>query len=302
LTVAEPISFGFLGNQVGNIEVYGSLITFNSQSDVSFNSGDIWLFGVNVSSSGIVNPEGHIQLSAIGQLKADVPIGGNLSMDAGGHVIMDSVKVDASGNGNGRVKVHAKSMEMNNAVIAADNKGDIHAEDGVEIKVTNTFTMLNGSRAQSIARASGDSGGVTVSAGELFMDGQGSFIFTGISSDTENGSTGNAGTVKVSVDGLLELVNGAAITSNTWAKGNAGSVNVNAGELKADRQDNFFYNTGITSDAAYTSEGNAGTVAVDVKGLIQLINGGENIKQHLFNRSWRQCNCHWWIFKNGWPG
>ena len=68
---------------------------------------------------------------------------------------------------------------------------------------------------------------------------------------------------------------GAEISSSTFAQGNAGSVEVKAGELRIDDSGNPDQFTGITSKANPDSSGNAGTVTVTVEGLLELLNGGE---------------------------
>ena len=90
--------------------------------------------------------------------------------------------------------------------------------------------LLNGAQILSDTWATGDAGSIIIHAGEMTVDGQGSGSFTGISSDAEPGSTGsNAGSVDIDVKGLLEVLNGAQISSSTFATSHAGTVNVHAG-------------------------------------------------------------------------
>ena len=123
--------------------------------------------------------------------------------------------------------------------------------------------------------AQGNAGNVAVQAGELRIDDFGTpDQVTGITSQANRDSSGNAGTVTVTVEGLVELLNGGEISSSTSAQGNAGSVAVQAGELRIDDAGTPDQVTGITSQANRGSSGDAGTVTVTAEGLVELLNGG----------------------------
>jgi hypothetical protein len=106
----------------------------------------------------------------------------------------------------------------------------------------------------------GHAGSVEVKANELRIEGSSNPEgVTGIVSRANPGSLGDAGTVRVTVAGLMELLNGGVITSSTFAQGSAGSVEVQAGKLRINdfgTPDQF---TGITSQASRDSSGNAGS-------------------------------------------
>ncbi|WP_200154743.1 beta strand repeat-containing protein [Chromatium okenii] len=144
----------------------------------------------------------------------------------------------------------------------------------VNLSVDGLLEVLNGAQIISSTFAIGDAGMVTVQAGELHLDSQGfTNWLTGIASGTE--STGNGGAVNLSVDGLLEVLNGAAISSNTFATGDAGTVTVHAGELLLDGGGLADQFTGIASSAEASSTGNAGAVNLTVAGLLDVFNGAE---------------------------
>ena len=111
-------------------------------------------------------------------------------------------------------------------------------------------------------------------AGRLTIDGAMTpGFFTGIGSQANPGSTGNAGTVSVSA-GTLSITNSGLISSSTSASGNGGSVTVSvAGGLTIDGAMTPFF-TGITSQANPGSTGNAGTVSISA-GTLSITNGGE---------------------------
>jgi large exoprotein involved in heme utilization and adhesion len=91
-------------------------------------------------------------------------------------------------------------------------------------------------------------------------------MFTGIASDAEPGSTGNAGGVTIGA-GILSILNGGEISSSTFGLGNAGSISVSVvGGLTIDAAT-------ISSQANRGSAGNAGTVRVGA-GSLSVVNDG----------------------------
>jgi len=134
--------------------------------------------------------------------------------------------------------------------------------------VSGILEVINGAQISSSTFASGNAGNLTVSAGSLKIDQQ-LGGFTGIISDTLYNSEGNAGTVNVTVDGVLELVNGAEISSSTFANGNGGDVTVKAEILYMDGE--F---TGIYAQAYIDAVGYAGNVVI-IAETVNLVNGGK---------------------------
>jgi len=144
----------------------------------------------------------------------------------------------------------------------------------VEITVAGLIELLNGAEISSSTWSTGDAGNVNINAGEMKIDRQGNSYVTGVISTAETGSSGKAGTVEITVAGLIELLNGAIISSSTWSTGDAGNVNINAGNMKIDGQGSS-YVTGVISNASTGSSGKAGTVDITIAGLIELLNGAE---------------------------
>ena len=144
----------------------------------------------------------------------------------------------------------------------------------IDLAVTGRLEILNGAGISSSTFASGDAGKIRVQAGEMRLDGGGLLDqFTDLGINAHAGSSGNAGTLDLTVTGLLEILNGAFISSNTWGRGNAGKVMIRAGEMRLDNGGRSEY-TGIASDAhPESSGGDAGTLDVMVTGLFQILNG-----------------------------
>jgi large exoprotein involved in heme utilization and adhesion len=142
----------------------------------------------------------------------------------------------------------------------------------VAITSTGVITLSNGGVVESETEALGNAGDVTLKAASLNIDGGGAKILTGISSRANYGSTGNAGEVTVSTTGATTISNDGEILSTTRALGNAGDVTLTAGSLTIDGTKTGVI-TGISTQAAAGSRGDAGIVAVNVSGTADL-NGG----------------------------
>ena len=191
------------------------------------------------------------------------------------------------GGDAGDVNIQAKTIDMDgqNEAISYRDATCIAGIDSVAapgstghagklaIDVQGDFSVINGGGMSTSTHGLGNAGSVSISAGNFRIDGQGSLTGTGVSSQAAPGSVGNAGNVEIAVDGLLELVNGGIITSSTFGEGNAGTVSIAAVNLSIDGQDCPSL-TGISSQAAPGSVGNAGKIEINTSGLAKLIRGG----------------------------
>ena len=142
------------------------------------------------------------------------------------------------------------------------NAGSITVDAGA-------LTILGNGEISAATFGAGNGGSVSVGvAGGLSIDGTGGDprLATGISSEAEAGSTGNAGSVTVEAGGLL-IVNGGSISSSALqpsgnlpaSTGNAGSVTVDTVGLLFNRMD---LGSRIATLTGPGTTGNAGSVAV----------------------------------------
>ncbi len=279
LTQAAPEAFGFLGTQSvnikvngdnmqnkGSIEINGSTLEFQPESKVSLTSSkEIAIKGIEKEAS----------IGAEAKQASLTSYGGEIELKADGDLLLDNAAVDTSGNGGGKISLKAKNLTItNNSNIGSNNIGDKNAYAGVDVEVDNQLEILNGSEISSSTLSEGNAGYVKIDAGEIKIDGIGTddYQYTGVWSDSYPDSKGNAGTVEVSVNGLLEILNGGQISSATYSTGDGNNVFINAGNLRINSglTDKF---TGIWSDT--TNSGNAGTVEVSVNGLLEILNGGQ---------------------------
>jgi len=207
-----------------------------------------------------IHVSGEMQVLKGGQISSGTYAQG----DAGGvavtvqHLIIDGQKFTAWPSG----------------IFSEAAPGSTGKAGSVVINVGGEMRLLDGGVISSDTWGSGDAGSVTMTAGSLILDQQGSEGFTGIDSTAEPGSTGTAGSVVIDVGGEMQVLNGGVISSDTWGSGDAGSVTMTAGSLILDRQGSEGF-TGIDSTAEPGSTGKAGRVVIGVGGEMRVLNGGE---------------------------
>ncbi|MFA6899944.1 MAG: hypothetical protein WC256_07020 [Desulfurivibrionaceae bacterium] len=296
LSVAHPESFGYLSRQSGNLVVDGSTLTFQPGSTVTLSGGNLEL-----DTADINVPGGELRITAMGTSVGAIPVFGALPVQGRGTLHIDHSALNTGGDGGGTIRIDAGGSRFSSSsTLYADNTGASDGAGGIRISATalevnktevtadalaagcagsvhmdvsGLLNIVNGAYVGSSTYGVGDAGTVHVSAENLKIDGGVGGVLTGIASDAEVGSDGNAGRVTVTVSGKAALLDGGFIRSNTYGQGNAGTVNVSAGSLHIDVGVSD-YTTGILSDARSGSNGNAGSVTVVVSGAAALLNGG----------------------------
>lgn len=187
---------------------------------------------------------------------------------------------DSRGPGDGgAVTVQADSVHIDQsgaaeaAGITSRAYGGGGGSGSVQVAASGAIELSGGAKISSSSYSAGDAGPVTVQAGSVLIDGGAAAPVSGITSQANRGSGGDAGTIMLTVDGRLEVRNGGLVSSSTWAAGDGGEVRVQAGELllrgNGDRR-----GTGIISHAAPGSSGDAGSIQVDVTGGAEIVEGG----------------------------
>ena len=177
-----------------------------------------------------------------------------------GDVEIDGGIVSTKG---GDIKVVALGQHIQEVGLA----GPLPAADG-------HLGVLNGGQISSPAIDAYDAGNIAVSAGDISV-GRGNHGGTsGILSQANAGASGNSGAVNVMASGIIEIVHGGAISSDTFSSGNAGAVNVTANEIRIDGQGSGTF-TGISSSTTDSAGafGSAGKIVV-LANKIAILNGG----------------------------
>jgi filamentous hemagglutinin family protein len=307
LTVAAPEAFGFLDRTAGPIRVEQSQLQLQPGKMLSLIGGNLDIVGgrlgfIEDQASSMAAPSGTVNLTSVtsaGQVRvAESTV---TAPQLGTIQLTDQALIDTSGNGGGRIAIRGGQITVTGSNILAGNTGPQHATGGIDIagdtvRVTDNSTIASGTFAQGNAGtvmvsgrdievlnggeigsstfAVGHAGQVSVTADRLIISGDGATTLTGISSNATRESTGgSAGTVTVTGRDI-EVRNGGQIVSDTFAQGNAGTVQVRADRLlfiSAGEPATF---TGISSESVEDATGKAGNVKVHA-GELQVRDGGE---------------------------
>ena len=201
----------------------------------------------------------------------------------------------SSGDG-GTVTVDARSLTVNGQIGSIQNNVTRKSPNGPggnagTVNVNAESLIVDAGQINSDTYGIGDAGAVKVNAGNLTMV-NGGVISSSAAQFVEYISTGNGGSVQVSVTGTASISSGSQISSSTYTPGKSGTVTVTAGSLTIDGQGaSPNQTTGITSQATrvpsplppwrseishsdYHPTGDAGSVQVTVTGAASISNGG----------------------------
>lgn len=149
----------------------------------------------------------------------------------------------------------------------------------IDLEIRDALNLLRGGQISSSTLSDGNAGNIHILAGQLKADAQQNYqqidAITGITSITEGG-LGNAGAITIAVREGLELVDGGRISSSTQSRGNAGVIEVTAGDLRIQGRTAVTQKfSGITSSANPGSRGQAGNVRLQVAGDLEIVEGGQ---------------------------
>ncbi len=272
------------------LKVGGNIsIDHNSEISTKINSG------VSDSQPGLIKFTGKTDGTSAGEVK-----------------ISGLSKVTASSNGDanaGDIIVNASSLVLENASITTDSLGgelgDKTGNAGVIAVNSYDLTMNSGAYISSSTAGQGSAGSVSVTTGNLSIQGisaiplelLGHYVdvnFTGIRSMARTGSGGQTGTIGITASNDVNLSNGAQISISNEGVGigslsragidlNANSIslknsqivadsnhNVDAGYIKLNFLDKLYLDPSAISTSAFS--GNGGAIAISGGNMVWLQN------------------------------
>ncbi|MEM9541574.1 MAG: filamentous hemagglutinin N-terminal domain-containing protein [Cyanobacteria bacterium P01_E01_bin.42] len=146
--------------------------------------------------------------------------------------------------------------------------------NGGEIEITTKILeIFDGARISNSTLGKGDAGNIIVNTTEiLHLQGEDRFgVGSTIASGVSLLARGDGGEIKITT-GTLELLDGTVISTNSFGKGNAGNIRINATEiLRLQGERSFGRSSGIFSQIIL-GEGNGGEVNIMTKSL-ELLDG-----------------------------
>jgi filamentous hemagglutinin family protein len=238
------------------------------------------------SSSYSTGDAGNITVKT-GQLLTDGQDAQNLFQTG----IFSSAAREWSGSaGSINVSVQGDMNIKGGGMISASTSGS-HNAGNITVDIEN-LSLIRGGQIITSTFGTGDAGSVTAKVGQLLIDGQGALINsfgpplqTGIFAGAGEASSGKGGNIAVIAQGDINMKGGSEISASAPGNGTAGDVLVTAKNLLVDGQmflngEKLHFPTLIASTAGSEeslneTNGNAGSIMVDIANRLSLIRGGQ---------------------------
>jgi filamentous hemagglutinin family protein len=294
----------------GRIQINGKQVTIDGLSSITAHtnggingkgiliqgSDGIAIAGSDPASATVTNVGTDVKAGATGnggEIRLNTP---NLKIQDGARI---RTRVYGAGKG-GSVIVQADKVEIlrdttdgnNNrfaSTLAANTEDESQGHGGnVEITAKNIL-IQDGAELRASTRGSGDGGNIIVKATDLLsITGESSTkdpgYVTGMSTSVRKNATGQGGSIFLEA-GKIEVLNGPAIRTGTYGRGNAGNIYVKANEATIAG----YADSGIVSRffaSAYVGEEDDGTLRPDIStgkggnitfdvGNLKLLEGGK---------------------------
>ena len=302
-----PVNEESLTGPNGNIDMDGAaLVTWgNGGGEINLNAGDITLNSsrIHCDNTGGLDATAGISIYAE---NLDV-IGSAISSDVEGQGDSAQIRINAKetisilnggnirsnvfyGTGNaGGIELSAKQLVIDGGGqkwtaidsyfdiitgISSEVYYDTPGNSGpIDIQVSGDVSIQNYGGISSSTLGDGNAGSVIIEADAMLMNGSST-----ISSKVGLGSWGYGGVIQVEIKEMLEMTEGANISTGTQGYsiddtdgiGDAGTILVHAGDLRMEGGD--FWSSYIASDTMYAL-GSAKNVDVVVDGTLELYNG-----------------------------
>jgi filamentous hemagglutinin family protein len=281
LTVAPPISFGFLTNSPAPLSVQGSQLEISEGKTFSLIGGNL-----SITSAQIKAPAGRINLASVAEIGDVIPKVEDFVVPSlrGDMMISENSLIETSGEDGGSIFIRGGQFVVDNSAIEAKTLGN---HDGKVIDIqANTFLLTNGSTINGNTEGRGHGVNIHVRATESITiskenaDNSNNIQETVISSRSgiwkilTDDDLGDGGQIYLEAKNI-SLTEGGAVSASTNGGGDGGNITVTASEsvsLDGRGMDGSSY---IASATYHDSEnsGNAGNILIEAKN-ISLTNGG----------------------------
>ncbi|MFM6246449.1 MAG: filamentous hemagglutinin N-terminal domain-containing protein [Dolichospermum sp.] len=219
----------------------GGSITINSRN-LNVNENSRVRGGIQKNLGSVNAQAGDIDINNIEQVTIDNAVISNV--------------VDEFGKGNaGDINIHSSSLTLKNgsaintSVFAASSEGN-----GGNITIdTANLTLENGGYISADIYGKGNAGNIAIKAS------QGVNVRGWLSSDVKGTAQGNSGGITIDTANLT-LENGGYISADTYGKGNAGNIAIQATQ-------GVNVGGGLFSGVSNTGVGNGGSITIDTSTL-----------------------------------
>lgn len=284
LSAAAPEAFGFLGSQSNDVVVQnGATLSLSNGSTLAIAAGDVTINNATVRNLN----GGDIEVTAVGALATEVPVGGTLPDTVGNLQLLNGGRLYTETSGAldagdvtvmaGDITINDQNDTSNGTYIGTGNTSASTGGSGGTVSVTATddLQILDGGQIGANTYASGDSGTIDIKANDIYIDNVDSASwYTGVLTTSGSGTSGDAQGITIDASGKVSVVNGSEISINTKGSGAAGWLNLTADELLVDGQGTTYFN-GLASNVQSGASGDASGVYLDITGAITVKDGGE---------------------------
>src|SRR5262249_41419006 len=137
----------------------------------------------------------------------------------------------------------------------------------------DTLEVLPGGFIFAAAGGSGDAGKITVKANSIRIDNQNNDFGAGIGFQPENRFTGGRSGSVLLESGMLQILGGGAILTDTLGPAASGSIDIRAESVEIDGEGFANFATGVSATSVAANGGRAGDISVRAKTL-KITNGG----------------------------
>ena len=169
-----------------------------------------------------------------GAININVP--GIVSLLNGGKVITDTSNTGRAGD----IQLNAGSLLLDSrnypgltGIYSSTNFDSTGHGGSINVKVAGDAHILQTAQVSSSTWGLGNAGDVRLQANNLAIDGRGEGA-AGIRSEVTQTGSGQGGSVAVDVPGLLKISDRGLISAATYGDGNAGMLDIHAGQLMVD--------------------------------------------------------------------
>ncbi|MDZ8263762.1 filamentous hemagglutinin N-terminal domain-containing protein [Nostoc sp. ChiQUE01b] len=236
-------------------------------------SSDVSLNGVGKGGDIRINTR-ELFLKNNGQISADtlgLGDGGNIFIQAAEKISLSntnnidftkisSTVVDKAKGNAGTINIQARDLSLDNAAINSYTYGQ---GNGGDIDIQTGKLSLNNGQISADTLGLGDGGNIFIQAAEkISLSNTNNIDFTKISSTVVDKAKGNAGTINIQARDLS--LDNAAINSYTYGQGNGGDIDIQTGKLSLNNGSYFFAST--------FGKGNAGNISIQATDTVSLAN------------------------------
>jgi filamentous hemagglutinin family protein len=272
LTMANPVTFGFLSATPMPISVGASTLDLEPGADISFVGGDITLTNTTINAPG-----GRVNL-------ASAASAGELSLESNGigvdgvtnfgDIDLTTVNVETTSDSGGDIFIRGGQFYMDSETfINANTTGVDPADSGGDIVVDiDDAFILNGSQFSTTTFGAGDGGNLLITAnGDVHIEGNLNGSPAGAFANVRADATGQGGSIEITANNL-NVVEGGLLGAVTFGAGDAGSILLDISDTVLIRNA-FGYDGAIFLNSLFTATGGVGNIEVNATNLVLEANG-----------------------------